>query len=139
MAMVQKLFLITALGLGIQLCTSESDSKLLNFANSLDLVSSEKSEPKNIASWIRSTFYSTTQHNKDVTEQLKDIVNSDVNVAQKTQSIKQLWTQETTPKEENQGYFSSMSSYTKAAAAFIIAAGIASYFYFMRPWGNSNQ
>ena len=136
MIITKKLFFIAILGLGMQLCASEktSDVKLLDFATSLDKI--PKNEPKNIADWIRKTFWSRDEHNKQITDNLEKIINSDEPLTTKTQSIKEIWQRETTP--QNEGYFTNISTFAKAAAAAIITAGIISYFYFMRPWGTSN-
>src|SRR5258708_7121251 len=107
--MIKKLFLMTALGLGIQLCASQHqsdpDTELLNFANYLDRVPTSDPEPKNIATWIREIFYGT---NENTADQLKEIVLSTKDNKARAQAIKQIYAQETTPKEENKGYFSNM-------------------------------
>lgn len=136
MTIVKQLFLITAFGLGIntQLCASESQP-LLSFADKLERLQTENSEPKTIAQWIRKTFSGTDEHSTQVTDQLNNIVESNNNPTQQAQAIREIYTKETTPQQqENTGYFSNISTRVKAAAALVIAASIASYFYFMRPW-----
>ncbi len=136
MTIVKKLLLMTALifGSDTQLCASEPQ-QLLEFANSLDRIETEESEPKNIATWIRKIFSKPDKHSTDVTDLLSSITESPkLSLPEKTKAIKQIYIQEITPKENNTGYFSSISTRMKAAAAFVIVASIASYFYFMHPW-----
>jgi hypothetical protein len=126
----KKLFLIATFGLGLGLQISASEpASTLDFADKLDRVSN--TEPKNIARWIRETYNRVDTRGKEINEKLEGIVSSNNSDTNKTKAIKTIWEQETTPKS-NEGYFSNISTFAKVAAAFIVTASIASYFYFTR-------
>lgn len=73
--------------------------------------------------------------NDNLAGQLINIVNTSTSFDDAKQRIKQLKNStEQTEAEKNQSYFANISSFATAAAAFVIAASVASYFYFMRPW-----
>lgn len=123
---------------GLSINASESqpqdDTKLLNFISGLKTV--PKAAALQLARWMETTY--TT--NQDLSDELIKIVNADNTIANKTKAIEQLkQNTEQADIDQDKSYFSNISTFTKAAAAFIITASIASYFYFIRPWGSSNQ
>jgi hypothetical protein len=139
MTIVKKLFFMTVLGLAIneQLSASEPQpdaTKLLNIADNLQRI--PNTEPMTIAQWIRTKYNSIYAQDKETTEKLLNIANSENSPTEKTKAIKNLWQEETAPKK-SEDYFSSMSNMAKAAVALVVTASIASYFYFMHPWAKT--
>ena len=136
MIIVKKLFFMTILGLvvGAQISASEPQSDATNLLNIADrLQTIPNTEPMTIAQWIRTTYNSMYEHDKETTEKLQNIANSNDPLPEKTKAIKKIWQEETAPKK-SESYFSSMSNMAKAAVALVVTASIASYFYFMHPW-----
>jgi hypothetical protein len=133
----KKLFLITIIGLGInvQLCASETAAnKVIDYAQTLVMDNPGDNDSRNMASWITSIYYGYDAHSKATMDRLEKTMLSD-KIPDKKEAFLKLWKEDTTP--QNEGYFANISTFAKAAAAAVITAGIISYFYFMRPWGTS--
>lgn len=104
--------------------------KVNDFSKELEKDARQKENARELETsrWI-DTLYGT---NQDLTE-LANIIDTNDSLETKANKLFQL--------KEGSGqksYFSNISTFTKAAV-FVIAAGIASYFYFMRPWSTSAQ
>jgi hypothetical protein len=113
---------------------TQDDTNLLNFISGLKKV--PKAAALQLARWMESTY--ATNH--DLSDQLINIVNTEDTIANKTKAIEQLkQSTEQAGTDQNTSYFSNIRTMATAAAAFVITASIASYFYFMRPWTSSNQ
>jgi hypothetical protein len=134
MNIAKKLFLVIVLSLGsLQLHASqyneEEKEKIFTFSRTLtqDAKRRENADDLDTARWMEIAY----GNNKDVTE-IMNIIDSNESFEDKAKDLSQL-------KKGTKSFFSNTSSLITAAAAFIIAASIASYFYFMRPWTSSNQ
>jgi hypothetical protein len=136
----KQLFLITAvcLSLGFQINASqneEQDSGFLNFTRQL-IYQHKTADDINTGNWMNAIYQKGDPSDENTINQLMNITNSDKTDEEKKADILALKNSTT---GQNKSYFSSISTFTKAAAAFVIAASIASYFYFMRPWSTSAQ
>jgi hypothetical protein len=134
----KRLLLITITIFGLQLSGSqysEEEKKLSAFSNQLQLTAYDKEDATyiNAATLIKNSIYNNQNLSK-----LMEIADSNQSDDDKVKSILKL---ENNEENQNEGYFSSMSIFAKAAtaAALVLTVGIASYFYFMRPWSPTTQ
>ena len=149
MDMTKKLLLVTIIssGLHLQINASESyqisphhtynpkqEKDFLQFTED-NLYQTKNAKARDTAQWMNETYRETDSYHKSITNQLMNIV-SDPHKKdeEKLTSIAELRENE---ENQNKGYFSSMSTFAKAAAALLVTAGIISYLYFIRPWSTS--
>ncbi len=136
MSIAKQLLLVTIMNCGLlsqinasQNYTNKQQEKFTKFTTVLS--QAPKAEDRNLATWANIQFAT----NQNLTNELVNSVNANSGSLDDAKAaVRQIYLRETTPQKENTGYFSNISMRVKAAAAFVIAASNASYFYFMRPW-----
>ncbi len=104
------------------------NKKFLNFTRLLP--ATKNADDINLTNWANRAYTA----DQNLANQLVNDVNTSKSFDDAKAAVKQIYIRETTPQKKNEGYFANISTSVKAAAAFVIAASIASYFYFMRPW-----
>jgi hypothetical protein len=141
MHIAKKLFLITilSLGTGVHINASESatngDQSIFDsFINNLK--STYGASLLELTNWMNRAYLNDDALYQQIMAQIK----SNDSLENKREALKKLKQSRELMEEaeKNKSYFSNMSTLA-AAAAFIITASIASYFYFMAPWRSSNQ
>jgi hypothetical protein len=140
MSIAKQLLLIAIINCGLlsqvdasQNYTEEQEQRFTKFTTVLSRA--EEAEDRKLATWANKVF--TTDQN--LANQLVNDVNTSTSFDNAKEAVKHIYIRETTPQQNNEGYFSNISTRVKAAAAALVIASIASYFYFMHPWGSSNQ
>jgi hypothetical protein len=134
---ITKQFLLVFIIFQINASQNYTEKQQKNFLVFTQRLSQQtNADDMNLARWINETYVT----NDNLAGEFINIVNTSTSFDNAKESIKNLKnTTEQTETDKTASYFSNISTFTKAAAAFIITASIASYFYFMRPWTSSNQ